>query len=115
MDFLEDERFDVADGLGVVAGELPRGDVLKVGEAVTFKILDVDPKTGKMKLSRRAITEKPDGKMPTDEENDARANRGGGGGDRGGRDDRRGGGGRDDRRGDDRRGGGGGRDGGGRR
>ena len=87
-------------------------DVLKVGDAVSFKILDVDPKTGKMKLSRRAIVAKPDGTMPTDEENAARAQRGGGGGGgrdggRGGRDDRRGGG-RDDRRG----GGGGGRDGG---
>lgn len=89
-------------------------DVLKVGETVKFKILDVDQKTGKMKLSRRAITPKPDGTMPTDEENEARANRGGGG-DRGG-DRRGGGGGRDDRRGgggggrggDDRRGGGGG-------
>lgn len=86
-------------------------DVLKVGDMVTFKILDVDAKTGKMKLSRRAITAKPDGTMPTDEENAARANRGGGGdrgGDRGGRGggDRRGGGG--GRGGDDRRGGGGG-------
>jgi polyribonucleotide nucleotidyltransferase len=80
-------------------------DVLKVGDTVSFKILDVDPKTGKMKLSRRAITVKPDGTMPTDEENAARANRGGGG-DRGGRDDRRGGGDRGGR--DDRRGGGGG-------
>ncbi|MCY7330455.1 MAG: S1 RNA-binding domain-containing protein, partial [Saprospiraceae bacterium] len=96
-------------------------DVLKVGDTVQFKILDVDPKTGKTKLSRRAIVAKPDGTMPTDEENMARANRGSGGsggGDRGG--DRRGGGGgdrRDDRRGggDDRRGGGGGdRRGGGR-
>ena len=58
-------------------------DVLKVGETVKFQILDVDQKTGKMKLSRRAITAKPDGTMPTDEENAARANRGGGG-DRGG-------------------------------
>lgn len=82
-------------------------EVLKVGETVKFKILDVDPKTGKMKLSRRAIVAKPDGTMPTDEENEARANRGGGGGDRGG--DRRGGGG--GRGGDDRRGGGGGRGG----
>lgn len=83
-------------------------DVLKVGDMITFKILDVDPKTGKMKLSRRAITPKPDGTMPTDEENAARAGRGGGGGrdgGRGGRDDRRGGGG--GRGGDDRRGGGG--------
>ena len=86
-------------------------DVLKVGDKVKFKLLDIDPKTGKMKLSRRAITPKPDGTMPTDEENAARVNRGGGSGGGGGRDDRRGGG-RDDRRGgggrDDRRGGGGG-------
>jgi polyribonucleotide nucleotidyltransferase len=89
-------------------------EVLKVGETVKFKILDVDQKTGKMKLSRRAIVAKPDGTMPTDEENEARANRGGGG-DRGG--DRRGGGGGGDRRGGgggDRRGGGGGGFGGGR-
>ncbi|MEZ4967801.1 MAG: polyribonucleotide nucleotidyltransferase [Saprospiraceae bacterium] len=89
------------------------GDVLKVGDPIQFKILDVDPRTGKMKLSRRAITPKADGTMPTDEENAARAQRGGGGGRDngrgGGRDDRRGGG-RDDRRGGggDRRGGGGG-------
>ena len=86
-------------------------DVLKVGEMVTFKILDVDQKTGKMKLSRRAITAKPDGTMPTDEENEARANRGGGGdrgGGRGGDDRRGGGGGGGGRGGDDRRGGGGG-------
>ncbi len=88
------------------------GDVLKVGDAIQFKILDVDPRTGKMKLSRRAITPKADGTMPTDEENAARAQRGGGSG--GGRDNGRGGG-RDDRRGggggrDDRRGGGGGGD-----
>ncbi len=105
-------------------------EVFQVGDPVKFKLLDVDQKTGKMKLSLRAITPKPDGSMPTNEENDARANRGGGGGDRGGgdrggrgggggfrdgggRDDRGGGGGRG---GDDRRGGGGGgfRDGGGR-
>ena len=89
------------------------GDVLKVGDPIQFKILDVDPRTGKMKLSRRAITPKPDGTMPTDEENAARAQRGGGGDRQGGGGDRRGGGGgRDDRRGGggggDRRGGGGG-------
>lgn len=81
-------------------------EVLKVGDKITFKLLDIDPRTGKMKLSRRAITPKPDGSMPTDEENAARVNRGGGSGDRGG--DRRGGGG-------DRRGGGGDRRGGGGR
>ncbi len=85
-------------------------DVLKAGDPITFQILDVDQKTGKMKLSRRAITAKPDGTMPTAEENMARANRGGGGdrgGDRGGRDGGRGGD-RGGRGGDDRRGGGGG-------
>jgi len=59
-------------------------DVLKVGDKITFKLLDIDPKTGKMKLSRRAITPKADGTMPTDEENAARAQRGGGTGGAGG-------------------------------
>jgi len=89
------------------------GDVLKVGETIKFKLLDIDPKSGKMKLSMRAILPKADGTMPTEEENAARAQRGSGGGDRGSRDGGRDGGrgGRDDRRGggDDRRGGGGGR------
>jgi len=89
-------------------------DLFKQGDAIRVKLLDIDPKSGKMKLSRRAILPKADGTMPTDEENEARAQRGGGGGDRdrgsdrGGRggDDRRGGGGGGGR--DDRRGGGGG-------
>lgn len=86
-------------------------DLFTAGDPVKVKLLDIDPKSGKMKLSRRAILPKPDGTMPTDEENNARVQRnpvsGGGGPDRG-RDDRRGGGGggRDDRRGG---GGGGGR------
>lgn len=83
-------------------------DLFTAGDPVKVKLLDIDPKSGKMKLSRRAILPKPDGSMPTDEENNARVQRNpvsGGGSDRG-RDDRRGGGGgRDDRRG----GGGGGR------
>ncbi len=79
-------------------------DVLKAGDPIKVKLLDIDPKTGKMKLSRRAITPKADGTMPTDEENSSRVDRGrssgGGGGDRGrGGDDRRGGGGGGDRRG----------------
>lgn len=82
--------------------------LFKAGDKVQIKLLDIDPKSGKMKLSRRAILPKADGSMPTDEEIAARMQRGpsmggGGGGrdrgDRGGRDDRRGGGGRDDRRG----------------
>lgn len=81
-------------------------DMFKQGDAVRVKLLDIDPKSGKMKLSRRAITPKADGTMPSDEENAARAARGGGNSGGGGRDDRRGGGGGRD----DRRGGGGGRD-----
>lgn len=81
-------------------------DMFKQGDPVRVKLLDIDPKSGKMKLSRRAITPKADGTMPSDEENAARAARGGGNSGGGGRDDRRGGGGGRD----DRRGGGGGRD-----
>ncbi|MBN8682293.1 MAG: polyribonucleotide nucleotidyltransferase [Chitinophagales bacterium] len=83
-------------------------ELFKEGDPIQVKLLDIDPKTNKMRLSRRAITPKADGTLPTDEENASRARPSGGGG----RDDRRGGG-RDDRRGggrDDRRGGGGGRD-----
>lgn len=69
------------------------------GDEVSFKIIDIDKKTGKLRLSRKAILPSPNGEPYVMSE-------GGGGG--GGRDDRRGGG-RDDRRGggrDDRRGGG---------
>jgi polyribonucleotide nucleotidyltransferase len=77
-------------------------DVFKEGDEVKVKVIEIDARTGKMRLSRKALMAKADGTMPTDEESM------GGGGGRG--DDRRGGG-RDDRRGggrDDRRGGGGG-------
>ena len=81
-------------------------DVLKVGDEVDVKLLEIDEKTGKMRLSMRALTEKPEGYVeperrprgPRDDRRDDRR-----GGDR--RDDRRGP--RDDRRGDrrdDRRG-----------
>ena len=36
-------------------------DVLKVGQEVDVKLLEIDPKTGKMRLSMRALTEKPEG------------------------------------------------------
>ena len=36
-------------------------DVLKVGDEVDVKLLEIDPKTGKMRLSRRALLEKPEG------------------------------------------------------
>ena len=80
-------------------------DVLKVGDEVDVKLLEIDEKTGKMRLSMRALVEKPEGYVeperrprgPRDDRRDDRR------GDR--RDDRRGP--RDDRRGDrrdDRRG-----------
>lgn len=36
-------------------------DVLKVGDEVDVKLLEIDPKTGKMRLSMRALTDKPEG------------------------------------------------------
>lgn len=36
-------------------------DVLKVGDEVEVKLLEIDAKTGKMRLSRRALIEKPEG------------------------------------------------------
>jgi len=35
-------------------------DALNVGEEVEVKLIDVDPKTGKLKLSRKVLLEKPD-------------------------------------------------------
>ena len=35
-------------------------EVLKVGDRVTFKVLGKDPKTGKLKLSRKALLPKPE-------------------------------------------------------
>jgi polyribonucleotide nucleotidyltransferase len=78
----------------------------KLGDKIKFKIVEIDGRTGKMRLSARAVMMKPDGTMPADDEymtNDSIGGggggdrRGGGGGYGGG--DRRGGGGRDDRRG----------------
>ena len=36
-------------------------DVLKVGDEVDVKLLEIDSKTGKMRLSMRALTDKPEG------------------------------------------------------
>ena len=36
-------------------------DVLKVGDEVEVKLLEIDAKTGKMRLSRKALLEKPEG------------------------------------------------------
>ncbi len=64
-------------------------DVLKVGDEIDVKLLEIDAKTGKMRLSMRALTEKPEGYVEPER-------RGGNGGNRGG----------NDRRGGDRREGG---------
>lgn len=82
-------------------------DLYKVGDPVTVKLLENDPKTGKLRLSVKALQPKPEGYVERERRE------GGGGGDRrggGGGGDRRGGGGGGDRRGGgggDRRGGGG--------
>ncbi len=36
-------------------------DVLNIGDEVDVKLLEIDPKNGKMRLSRRALIEKPEG------------------------------------------------------
>ncbi|MEQ1746174.1 MAG: polyribonucleotide nucleotidyltransferase [Saprospiraceae bacterium] len=79
-------------------------DLYKVGDKVTVKLLDNDPKTGKLRLSTKALMPKPEGYVERERRED-----------RGDRGDRGRGGDRD--RGGDRRGGGGGgghRGGGGR-
>lgn len=67
--------------------------VLSEGEKVKVKLVGTDPKTGKFKLSRRALMPKPEGYVERPEREDR--------GDRGDRGDRRGGD-RGDRRGGDR-------------
>ena len=79
-------------------------DVLKVGDEIDVKLLEIDAKTGKMRLSMRALTEKPEGYV----EPKGRGERGprggnGRGGERGDRPERRGEHGGDrERRGNDR-------------
>ena len=68
-------------------------DVINIGDEVEVKLLEIDAKTGKMRLSRRALIEKPEGYVEPE-----RKPRG----DRGPRKDDRQGGRRDDRRGGDR-------------
>ena len=61
-------------------------DVLNVGDEVDVKLLEVDEKTGKMRLSRKALIEKPEGYVEPERkprgdrgprrENDRRDNRG---------------------------------------
>jgi len=79
-------------------------DLYKVGDKLQVKLLENDPKTGKLRLSVKALMPKPEGyverERPERREGGDRGDRGGRGGGGG---DRRGGGG-----GGDRRGGGGG-------
>ena len=63
-------------------------DVLQVGDEVDVKLLEIDEKTGKMRLSRRALLPAPEGWV--EHERKPRLN-GGNGGSRGGRDRDRGG------------------------
>ena len=79
-------------------------DAFSEGDEVKFKIIDIDERTGKLRLSRKAIMPRADGTIPTDEELEAerkaakdrpRRDRGDRGDRRGGRGDRRGGGRRD--------------------
>ncbi len=68
-------------------------DVLQVGEEVEVKLIEVDRKTGKMKLSKRALIEKPEGYVDSrpprnDRGGNDRRRRDSGGRDSGGRDSR---------------------------
>ncbi len=84
-------------------------DLFKVGDKVSVAIVDVDSKTGKLRLSRKPLLEKPEGYVePEERPRGERGDRGGFGGDRGGRGGDRGGRGGDRGGRDDRRGGGGG-------
>jgi polyribonucleotide nucleotidyltransferase len=64
---------------------------IKEGDELEVKLLDIDPKTGKFKLSRRALLEKPEGYVERPER-PARGEKGGRGerGERGDRRERRG-------------------------
>jgi polyribonucleotide nucleotidyltransferase len=75
--------------------------VLKEGDTVKIKLIGTDPKTGKLRLSRKVLMEKPEGYVePEKRERSDRGDRG----ERGDRGDRRGGNDRGDRRGGNDRG-----------
>lgn len=81
-------------------------DVFSIGDPVKVKLMDIEERSGKLKLSRKATMEKPEGYV--EERNERRGGGGrdrdrggrGGGGNRGRGNDRRGG--RNDRRGGNR-------------
>jgi len=72
-------------------------EVMKEGDIVEVKLIAVEDKTGKLKLSRRVLLPKPEGYVEPPKREEGNRNQG----DRGGRDDRRGP--RDDRGGYGRR------------
>ena len=67
-------------------------DILNVGDEVDVKLLEIDAKTGKMRLSRRALIEKPEGYVePVRKPRNGNGNGNGNGGERpAGRGDRNG-------------------------
>jgi polyribonucleotide nucleotidyltransferase len=55
-------------------------DVLKEGDIVEVKLVEIDPKTGKLKLSRKALLPKPEGYVEKERApREGGFNRGGGG------------------------------------
>jgi len=73
-------------------------DVLQVGDEVDVKLLEIDEKTGKMRLSRRALLPAPEGWVEHERKPRLNGGNGGNGGGRGGRDRDRGDRGRGPRR-----------------
>ena len=81
-------------------------DVLNIGDEVTVKLLEIDAKTGKMRLSRRALIEKPEGYVEPERKPRPHGDRGPRRDDRRGQDRREGRERREGRRDNDKRGGG---------
>ena len=79
-------------------------DVLSVGQEVDVKLLEIDAKIGKMRLSMRALTEKPEGYVEPKSSRGPRREGGSDKGERRDRGERREHGDRGERRGNDRRG-----------
>jgi polyribonucleotide nucleotidyltransferase len=70
-------------------------DEFREGDEVKIQVIEIDKKTGKLRLSRKTLMQKPDGYVERPENRDNRERRDDrGGNDRRGGDDRRGGGGR---------------------
>ncbi|MFH2054192.1 MAG: polyribonucleotide nucleotidyltransferase [bacterium] len=66
-------------------------DVLQIGDTIEVKLVEVDSRTGKVRLSRKALLPKPEGMENVVQDDRPRERSGGDRGDRGGRGDRRGG------------------------